>query len=85
MGGHDATPVSVIRNCAPILHGGHLASGGHEKVKDIVTVIMSIVVLPVLYFLLRKITRFLQRNLGKALDAVLWGLGPSFNGRWLVG
>ena len=45
---------------------------------DIRTVIITVVVLPVLYFLLRKLTKFLKKNLGTALDAVLWGIGRVF-------
>lgn len=48
------------------------------KLIDIRSVIITVVALPVLYFLLRKLSKFLQKNLGKALDVALWVLGRVF-------
>jgi hypothetical protein len=48
------------------------------KIIDLRTALITIVVCPVLFFLLRKVTKFLKTNLGKALDAVLWAFGRIF-------
>ena len=45
---------------------------------DFKTAILTIVVCPVLFFLLRKLTKFFKTNLGKVLDAILWAFGSIF-------
>ena len=45
---------------------------------DIKTAVIMLLICPVLYFLLRKMAKFLKANLGRALDAILWAIGRIF-------
>lgn len=45
---------------------------------DIRTAIITVIAVPIIYFLLRKLQKFLRQNLGNALDAILWTTGRLF-------